>query len=260
MQPMVNLALRVLRDAGEELVHAVERFDFERSSDQDISKFVADSAIRTEKTIIFKLRKHFPEDTFQGRETGTSSSEKPTGNTWLITPLEGQENFRSGLPDYSLVLACQVNGKTEHALIINPVTGQEFTASRGRGAELSGRRMRASSKTKLSQAIVGIKFPGIAQDERNDRIRVRIGNLSQQTRMIRALGDDALTLAHLAAGHIDAAWLNNVDSLTLQAGALIAKEAGVLITDFSGGPDYASEGDVIASNPKLLKSVIKGSL
>ncbi|MEH6347043.1 MAG: inositol monophosphatase family protein [Bermanella sp.] len=260
MQPMVNLALRVLREAGEELVHAVERFDFERSSDQEISKFVTDSAIRTEKQIIFKLRKHFPEDTFQGRETGTQEREEKTGNKWLINPLEGQDNFRGGLPLYSLVLACQINGKTEHAVIINPITGQEFTASRGRGAELSGRRIRASEKIKLSQSTVAIKFPGIAQDERNDRIRQRIGNLSQNTRMIRALGDDALSLAHLAAGQVDAAWLNNVDSITLQAGALIAKEAGILITDFSGGPDYESEGDVIASNPKLLKSVIKSSL
>ncbi len=260
MQPMVNLALRVLREAGEELVHAVERFDFERSSDQDISKFVADSAIRTEKTIIFKLRKHYPEDTFQGRETGTTTGEDENGKTWLINPLEGQENFRSGLPVYSIVLACQINGKTEHALVINPVTGQEFTASRGRGAEMSGRRIRTSEKIKLNNAILGIKYPSIVQDERNDRIRQRLSNLSMQTRMVRALGDDALTLAHLAAGHLDAIWLSNVESTSLQAGGLIAKEAGALLTDFSGGPSYESEGDVLSSNPKLLKSLIKGSL
>lgn len=260
MQPMVNIALRVLREAGEELVHAVERFDFERSSDQDISKFIADSAIGTEKQIIFKLRKHFPDDRFQGRETGSQERENSNGNLWLINPVEGQENFRSGLPLFSLVLACQVNGKTEHALIINPVSGQEFTATRGRGAECNGRRMRTSDKLKLSQAIIGIKYPGMAQDERNNRIRERIANLASQTRMIRALGDDALTLAHLAAGHIDAAWLTNVEQTSLEAGVLIAREAGSLVTDSSGGADFTSQGDVIAANPKLIKSFIKGSL
>ncbi|WP_396588764.1 inositol monophosphatase family protein [Bermanella sp. R86510] len=259
MQPIVNLALRVLREAGEELVHAVERFDFERASDQEISKFLADCAIGTEKQVIFKLRKHYPNDSFQGRETGRKDPETPTGSVWLINPIEGQDNFRSGLPLFSLVLACQMNGRTEHALVINPITGQEFTATRGRGTEMNGRRMRTSETTKLNSAILGIKYPGIAQNEQNDRLRVRLGNLARETRMIRSLGDDALTLAHVAAGHLDAAWLSKVDSTTLEAGALIAKEAGCLLTDFSGGAHYQA-GDVIAANPKLIKNIIKGSL
>lgn len=259
MQPMVNLALRVLREAGEELVHAVERFDFERATDQEISKFIADSAIGTEKQIIFKMRKHFPNDTFEGRETGRQEREAPTGTVWYINPVEGQENFRAGLPLFSLVLACQVNGKTEHALIVNPNSGQEFTSTRGRGAEMSGRRIRTKDKTKVSQSIIGVKFPGIAENDRNTRLRERINNLSTQTRMIRALGDDALTLANLAAGNLDAAWLTDVDSTVILAGALIAKEAGCLITDLSGGALY-EEGDLIASNPKLVKSILKSSM
>lgn len=259
MQPMVNLALRVLREAGEELVHALDRFDFERASDQEISKFIADSSIGTEKQIIFKLRKHFADDVFEGRETGRQERENSTETTWLINPLSGEDNFRAGLPLYSLVLVCQVNGRTEHAIIVNPVNGQEFTASRGRGAEMSGRRIRASQKTKLSQAVLGLKFPGIADNDSNNRLRERIALLSTQTSMIRSLGDDALTLAHLAAGQLDAAWLGGVNNTSLEAGALIAKEAGCLLTDFSGGPDY-DQGDVIAANPKLLKSLIKASV
>lgn len=260
MQPMVNLALRVLREAGEELVHAVDRFDFERATDQEISKFIADCAIGTEKQVIFKMRKHFNNDSFAGRETGRQDPEAPSGTVWSINPLEGEDNFRNCLPLYSIVLTCEVEGKMEHAIILNPSNGQEYTASRGRGAELTGRRIRTSNKTKLSQSLLGVKFPGMAQNDRNDRIRQRLNKLSCETRTIRALGDDALSLAHLAAGQLDAVWLSNVDATSLKAGALIAKEAGALLTDFSGGPDYASEGDVIASNPKLLKTVIKSSI
>jgi len=260
MQPMVNLALRVLREAGEELVHAVDRFDFERASDPEISKFIADCAIGTEKQIIFKLRKHFPNDSFVGRDTGRKDADEPSGALWSINPLEGEENFRSGLPLFSLVLTCSINGKTEHAIIINPVTRQEFTASRGRGAEMSGRRIRTTEKRQLSQCLLGVKFPGIASNPRNDRLRERMAKLSGETRMIRALGDDALSLASLAAGQLDAVWLTGVESTSLQAGALIAKESGALLTDFSGGPDYDAEGDVIAASPKLLKLVIKASV
>ena len=98
MQPMVNLALRVLREAGEELVHAVDRFDFARATDQEIGKFIADSAIGAEKQIIFKLRKHFADDGFEGRETGSQEPSGKSNATWLINPLEGADNFRNGLP------------------------------------------------------------------------------------------------------------------------------------------------------------------
>ena len=260
MQPMVSIALRVLREAGEELVHAAERFDFERASDQEISKFIADCSIGTEKQIIFKLRKHFPEDNFEGRETGAQNRNEDAKHTWQVHALEGKENFRSGLPLYSLVLTCLLEGKVQHALIINPATGEEFSATRGRGAELSGRRIRTTEKTKLNQTIIGVKFPGIAENERNDRLRQRLINLAGQTRLVRALGDDALTLAYAASGQVDAAWISEADDISLQAGILIAKEAGCLMSDFSGGPDYATQRDIIAANPKLLKAIIKGSL
>ena len=259
MQPMVNLALRVLREAGEELVHAVDRFDFARATDQEIGKFIADSAIGAEKQIIFKLRKHFADDGFEGRETGSQEPSGKSNATWLINPLEGADNFRNGLPIYSLVLVYQVSGRTEHAIIVNPANGQEFTATRGRGAEMSGRRIRANEKTKVSQSVLGIKFPGIADNDNNNRLRERLTKLSSKTSMIRALGDDALTLAHLAAGQIDGAWLTDVNKTSLEAGALIAKEAGCLLSDLSGGPAY-EQGDVIAASPKLLKAIIKASL
>jgi len=260
MQPMVSIALRVLREAGQELVHAAERFDFDRATDQEISKFIADCSIGTEKQIIFKMRKHFPDDNFLGRETGSQVRSEETPTTWHVHALEGAENFRTGLPLYSMVLVCMVDGKAQHALIVNPATGEEFTASRGRGAELSGRRIRTGEKTKLSQTVLAVKYPGIADNERNVRLRERIMNLSTQTRLIRALGDDALTLAYTASGQVDASWISEADDMSLQAGILIAKEAGCLMTDFSGGPDFETQRDVICSNPKLLKSVLKGSL
>jgi len=260
MQPIVSVALRVLREAGQELVHAAERFDFERATDQEISKFIADCSIGTEKQIIFKLRKHFPDDNFQGNETGSQVRSENATTTWHVHALEGAENFRSGLPLYCLVLVCTIAGKTQHALIVNPATGEEFTATRGRGTEMSGRRVRTTEKSKLSQTILAVKFPGIADNERNVRLRERLMNLSGETRMIRAFGNDALSMAYTASGQVDACWINEADDISLMAGVLIAKEAGCLMTDFSGGPDYETQRDVICANPKLLKAVIKGSL
>lgn len=260
MQPTVNIALRVLREAGEELTQAVERFDFADASELEISKFIAECCIGTEKKLIFSLRKHFPEHSFQGRETGFHERNPDTDTVWFINPIEGLENFRNGLPLYSMVLVCQINGKVEHAIVFNPASGEEFSASRGRGSEYNNRRTRTGERLKIEQAMVGLKYPGLAQNERNERLRTRIANFSNQVRGVRVLGNDAITMAYAAAGRLDAVWLSEVDSINLMAGSLLMKEAGCLICDFAGGNDMDKQGDVVAANPKLMKTIIQVSL
>lgn len=69
MQPMVKLALRAARNAGQDLVRRLDRFDAYQSTDQEKAKFIADCTIGLEKSIIFELKKSLPDHNFHGRET-----------------------------------------------------------------------------------------------------------------------------------------------------------------------------------------------
>lgn len=257
MQPTVNIALRSIREASEELVRAFERFDFDHASERDISKFLAECRIGTEKKIIFSLKRAFPRHSFEGPETGIREASPESSTLWKINPIEGLENFRNRLPLYSINVACITDGKVEHALVLNPATGEEFTASRGRGASYNGRRIRSREVTKLSQCILGVNYPGLAQTERNQKVREQIARLTEHAHGVRTIGANALTVAYAAAGHLHAAWMCDLEETDLLASSLIAKEAGCLLSDFSGGTDYSKSGDIAVANPRLIKALLQ---
>ncbi|MDO6682565.1 MULTISPECIES: inositol monophosphatase family protein [unclassified Oceanobacter] len=251
---MVNLALRAARNAGQDLVRRLDRFDSYQSTDQEKAKFIADCTIGLEKSIIFELKKSYPEHSYNGRETGVNSGVEKQP-IWQICVIDDIANFRVGIPAFAIIVGCQINGKTEHAVVTNPINGDEFTASRGRGAQLSGRRIRCGQINNLSDAIVGYTQPvGVGEDAYVQRERIM--KLMGKTYELRNIGSNALSIAYVAADRFQAAALSNVDEFSLLAGGLIASEAGCLISDIHGEPRVRQGGNLLVSNPRLLKSLM----
>lgn len=252
MQPMVNLALRAARNASQDLVRRLDRFDAQQSTPQETAKFIADCCISLEKSIVFELRKSLPEHNFFGRETGFSAGED-NQPTWQVCVIDDLSNFRVGIPSYAIVISCLINQKTEHALMLNPMNGDEFTASRGRGTQLNNRRIRASSITQLSDAIIGYT---LSSNEASLSQRQQLQSLMSNSYDLRNIGSNALSIAYVAANRFQGALLSNVDEFSLNAGQLIASEAGCLVADSKGMPQPKPSSNIVVSNPKLLKSLL----
>jgi myo-inositol-1(or 4)-monophosphatase len=254
MQPMVNLALRAARNAGQELVRRLDRFDASQSTDQEKAKFVADCVIGLEKSVIFDLKKSFPEHNFNGRETGLNGSNN-SQPTWNVCVIDDLANFRVGIPFFAIILACQQNGKTEHAVITNPMNNDEFTASRGRGAQMNNRRIRCGNINTVADAIIGYTQPIGFGEEAFDQ-RQRLMGLMSKNHELRSIGSNALSIAYVAADRFQGAMLSNVDTFSLLAGGLIASEAGCLVSDVSGQPKLRQPANIIVTNPRLLKAML----
>ena len=158
MEPMINIALRAARKAGENIVRASDDLDRFEVKAKGVNNFVTEVDINAEKDIIYHLHKAFPDHAIQGEETGLSGDEDAEYR-WIIDPLDGTTNFIRGIPHYGVSLACLHKGKLEHAVIIDPVRREEFTASRGRGAQLNGRRIRVSGLASLDGALLGTGIP-----------------------------------------------------------------------------------------------------
>ena len=158
MEPMINIALRAARKAGENIVRASDDLDRFEVKAKGVNNFVTEVDINAEKDLIYHLHKAFPDHARQGEETGLSGDEDAEYR-WIIDPLDGTTNFIRGIPHYGVSLACLHKGKLEHAVIIDPVRREEFTASRGRGAQLNGRRIRVSGLANLDGALLGTGIP-----------------------------------------------------------------------------------------------------
>ncbi|WP_350347933.1 inositol monophosphatase family protein [Agromyces sp. G08B096] len=180
-----------------------------------------------------------PDDGILGEEdaarVGTSGVE------WIVDPIDGTVNFLYGIPAWAVsiaVVAGPPNPGEWTALagvVVNPVTGELFEASRGGGARLAGRELAVNEEVPLSHALVGTGF-AYSAERRREQAQVLTG-LLPLARDIRRIGSAALDLCGLAAGRLDAFYEVGLNPWDHAAGALIAREAGAIVTGVDGGPE-----------------------
>lgn len=259
MEPMINIALRAARRAGENIVRAsddLDRIDFKAKG---VNDFVSEVDLNAEQEISYHLQKAYPDHAIFGEESGLVGDEDAEYR-WLIDPLDGTTNFARGIPHYAISIACLHKGKVEHAVIVDPVRREEFTASRGRGAQLNGRRIRVSERSSLDGALLGtgIPFKGHC-DEHLQAYAKSIEVLAGQCAGIRRAGAASLDLAYVAAGRLDAFWEIGLAPWDIAAGALLIREAGGLVADIDASDKFMESGNIVAGNPKCFKAVLQAT-
>lgn len=259
MQPMVNIALRGARTAGEQIARAVERLDLIKSEQSSVIEFLEDTCKQAERTIVNAIQKAYPDHTINGEYTGTHAPEEKAANVvWSVNPIDSVSNFSNALPEFALSIACHQNNKLEHAIILNPITGEEFTASRGRGAQLNGKRLRVSNRKLLDGSLIGSGFFGRNSDKAHlDAFQTIFKNITLESGSIYSGGSPALNLAYTAAGRLDGFYQIGLNQWEMEAGILMIQEAGGLLSDFTGNNNHMKSGNIVAGNPKILKALLQ---
>lgn len=257
MEPMTSIALRAARKAGEKIVRASDDLDRVDVKSKGVNDFVTEVDIRAEEEVVYHLRKAYPEHAILAEEGGLTG-DADAEYCWVVDPLDGTTNFVHGIPHYAVSIACLYRGRLEHAVIVDPVRREEFTASRGRGAQLNGRRLRVSNRTSLEGALLGTGIP--YRDHCDDRLHpysetLRV--LASRCAGIRRAGAASLDLAYVAAGRLDAFWEIGLSRWDIAAGALLIREAGGLVADIDASDNYLESGNIVCGNPKCFKAVLQ---
>lgn len=257
MQPMTHIALRAARQAGEVIARATEQLDTVVVEQKGINDFVTEVDKAAEQEVIYHIKKAHPDHSFLGEEGGIQG-EANSDYQWIIDPLDGTTNFIRGIPHFSVSIACLYKGQLEHAVVLNPMTREEFTASRGSGAQLNGKRIRVSGLNSLEGSLIGTGIPYKSRSEEHIPAYMKsLEAVSKQTAGIRRAGSAALDLAYVAAGRLDAFWEIGLNKWDIAAGALLIREAGGLISDFKGGNNYMDSGNIVSGNPKCFKALLQ---
>lgn len=257
MQPMVNIALRAARQAGEMIVKSADNLDLVKVDEKGRHDFVTEVDRRSEETIIYNIKKAYPDHRFLGEESGVSGN-LDSDIEWIIDPLDGTTNFVRGIPHVAISIACRIKGKLEHAVILEPFKNEEFTASRGNGAKLNGRRIRVSGRTEEAGALyaTGIPFSPPSFKEMDSYLAC-MHEFADNSAGIRRMGVASLDLAYVAAGRMDVFWEMSLKPWDIAAGVLIVREAGGMVSDFQGGEKFMDTGHILACTPKLFKPSLK---
>ncbi|MCU1672985.1 MAG: suhB [Frankiales bacterium] len=238
---LLDLAVRLARDAGAlalQMRAGVETLPT-KSSPTDVVT-AADRAV--ERLLVDGIRAARPGDGVLGEEG--ASDDGTTGVRWVVDPIDGTVNYLYGLPSWGVSVGVEVDGSAVAGAVFVPVRGELFTAVRGGGAFLDGRPIRCTSVTSLEQTLVATGF-GYRVEQRRLQGAV-VAELLTGVRDIRRYGCASLDLCAAAAGRVDAYYELDLNPWDHAAGALVAAEAGLVVTGTEGRP-FAAPMAVVAA-------------
>ena len=253
MHPMLNIAVRAARSAGNLIMRYLPRLETLTVTTKQPHDFVTEVDRMAEEEIIYILHKAYPDHSIQGEEGGAYTGQ--SAYTWIIDPLDGTTNFLHGYPQFSVSIALTRDGELDQAVVYDPVNNELFTASRGVGAQFENKRIRVSRQIKLDDALLGTGFP-IRDQHHLDTYLQTFKALFTDTAGIRRAGSAALDLAYVACGRLDGFWEIGLSPWDMAAGVLLVKEAGGFVTDFGGGDQYMTTGNIVAGTPKVNEAIL----
>ncbi len=254
MHGMVNIAVRAARQAGSIMVRHLNQLEALEVVEKGRNEFVSQVDRLAEEAIIEVIQEYYPEHSILAEESGERGSHE---YKWIIDPLDGTTNYLHGFPVFSVSIAVTHNGQLEHGVVYDPLRQEVFTASRGQGAQLDGRRIRVSKRVQLQQCLIATGFPYRTNEKYIDDYLGMLKAVVQQSAGVRRPGSAALDLCYVAAGRVDGFWEIGLNIWDIAAGALMIREAGGRISDYHGTDKYLDSGDIVAGNPKIYAALSK---
>ena len=183
MHPLVNIALRAGRDAAGVLAQQSERLDRIRLVETEAGQQVTSVEAEADKSLLYHIRGAYPKHNVNSRISGEHPG-KPEEPTWHLDPVIGMDNLLHGFSAFGVALAIEINKKVNHAAVLFPSLQEEFTASRGSGAQLNARRLRVRNGDELKNTLIGVNPTDLDSTLLTGLIRELIGKEGQ----FRALG------------------------------------------------------------------------
>ena len=206
----------------------------------------------SEAAIVEVLQREAPGVPILAEEAGGSTS----ATMWAVDPLDGTTNFMHGLPLFGVSVALLADGLPQAGVVIGPRLGLELTVERGRGAALNGERLPRLPAGEVASAIVATGFPFKAK-HRLPRYLPVLESALRRFEDLRRAGAAALDLAWTASGSLDGFFELGLGVWDIAAGAALVLETGGVVTDWSGGQDWLSSGDILAAPPAVHEALLE---
>jgi myo-inositol-1(or 4)-monophosphatase len=206
---------------------------------------VTEADVASEEKIIDIIHRSFPDHSILAEESGLQQGD--LDHQWIIDPLDGTVNFAHQVPIFSISIAYAFRGTPVMGVVLNPVTGELFSAGAGEGAFLNDRPIQVSDTMVVQESLLASGFP---YDLLSifDTITERLENCLKAAQGIRRLGSAAIDICAVACGRFDGFWEQNLHPWDTAAAMLIASEAGAVLTDFANQPFTMDKKEILATN------------
>ncbi|RUL87118.1 inositol monophosphatase family protein [Tautonia sociabilis] len=247
------VAERAARAAGEVLGRWFREGVSHRS--KEVANLVTDADLEAERAIVEVLSAEVPGHSILGEEEARVGSPEAE-HLWVVDPLDGTNNFAHAIPHFAVSIAYYRNGIPEVGVVLSPIRGEFFTATRGGGAFVDGLPARVARHERLDQALVGVGFYYDRGAMMEATLR-SIGDLFRRNiHGIRRFGTAALDLCMVGCGQLGAFFEYQLSPWDFAAGRLFVEEAGGRVTNCLGRPLPLTVSSVLASNGPLHEETL----
>nr|WP_314265558.1 inositol-1-monophosphatase [uncultured Moellerella sp.] len=254
MHPMLNIAIRAARKAGNYVAKSYATPESNQSTQKATNDFITNVMNESEHHLIETIKKSYPQHTIISANSGELIGDDDSVQ-WVINPLDGTTNFSKRLPHFAISVAVRLKGRTEVAVVYDPMHNELFSAVRGQGAQLDSRRQRVSDARELEGTIVATGFPYKMKQHALVYTKV-MTKMFESCSDFRCTGVPSLNLVYVASGRVDAYFEIGLKPWEFIAGEMIMREAGGIMTDFVGDHNYINSGNVIAGTPRVVRDII----
>ena len=235
----------IAKTAGAFIAGEREKFNLEDIEVKGKANFVSYVDKQAEELIVDNLRKLLPGSGFIAEEgTAVSANEK---YKWIIDPLDGTTNFIHGLPPFAVSIALMKEEELVLGVVYEITQNECFYAWKGSKAYLNGKEIRVTTAATTVDSLIATGFPYSAMDKL-DTFIASMRYFMIHSHGLRRLGSAATDLAYVAAGRFEAFYEHGLKPWDVAAGALILRQAGGKVSDFSGTDQFVFNGELVASN------------
>ncbi len=250
-QKYLKVALSAAKTAGKIFKASFGKPKDVQIKNNDPRNLVTEIDRQIETQIRKTILKRFPNHKIIGEEFGGQQISK-NDLIWIIDPIDGTTNYIQGLPLCCVSIALWQSETPLAAVVYNPVLGQLFSAAKGQGAFLNGRRLKVSSKKSLKLA-----FGGFGWGRNIHKAQVNFPRLLPLLHKIRTLGSATLEMCFTAMGVFDFHIQSEINVWDFAAAALIVAEAGGRVTQLDGKSLTIDSKSFLASNGRIHGQMIK---
>jgi len=262
MKPTLSDIERLAREAG-----AIVRAGYNTEHQVDykgVIDLVTEVDHASEAYLLKEIKTRFPGGHILAEESGETKGQNE--DLWYVDPLDGTVNFAHNIPIFCVCIAFASTGLSTSAsrvdltlaAVYDPLRDEMFSAERGAGAQLNGKKISASKTTELQKSLLVTGFPYDTWNTKQDNFG-NFEKFAKLTQGVRRLGSAALDGCYVAAGRFDGFWELSLKPWDVAAAALIAEEAGARVTAIDGGPDYISPPQsVIMAAPGIYQHMLDG--
>lgn len=210
---------------------------------------VTNADIEVDRIVRKALGQAFPQDGWLSEERPDTRDRLEKSRVWILDPIDGTRPFTKALPQYTISLALADRGKPVLGVIVNPATGEQFSAVAGEGAHLNGTRLAIPNALQTRPTFLVSGDPLLRQVSQDSRAAVRCRPI---------LGSIAYSLALVASGHVEGVInLGIQHEWDIAAGLLIVQDAGGIVFDRHSDPiclnkPHPTVDGIIAVSPQYL--------